>query len=189
MDKTLVIGYGNVDRQDDGAAWHILARLAGKLAGVETASAAPAVNEASDLHHLAGFFDPDLGLELDTPLADLRFVLQLTPETAEMMAAYPRVCFVDAHTQAVAEPIQAAAVIADHRPSAMTHHMTPANCVGICQALYAGLPETMLVSVRGHEFGFSRHLSHATQALIADAVDVIINWIKTPVACLGETPG
>ncbi len=175
MDKTLVIGYGNVDRQDDGAAWHILARLAEKI--------------GKKAHVSAGFLDPDLGLELDTSLADLRFVLQLTPETAEMMAAYSRVCFVDAHTQAVAEPIQAAAVNADHRPSAMTHHMTPANCVGICQALYAGLPETMLVSVRGHEFGFSRHLSHATPALIADAVDVIINWIKTPVACLGETPG
>ncbi len=116
-------------------------------------------------------------------------MLQLTPETAEMMAAYPRVCFVDAHTQAVAEAIQAAAVIADHRPSAMTHHMTPANCLGICQALYAGLPETLLVSVRGHEFGFSRHLSNATQALIADAVELIIKWIKTSVACLGETPG
>ena len=35
MDKTLVIGYGNVDRQDDGAAWHILARLAKQLSELE----------------------------------------------------------------------------------------------------------------------------------------------------------
>ncbi len=29
--KALILGYGNVDRQDDGAAWHILVGLCRKL--------------------------------------------------------------------------------------------------------------------------------------------------------------
>ena len=29
--KTLIIGYGNVDREDDGVGWHILKNLADRI--------------------------------------------------------------------------------------------------------------------------------------------------------------
>ena len=116
-------------------------------------------------------------MELDTPLADLRFVLQLTPELAESMADYERVCFVDAHTQSAAAPLQAETVMPDYHPSAMTHHMSPATCLAICQTVYGKQPQTLLVSVQGNEFGFSRSLSNATQALLEDAQEMIIQII------------
>ncbi|MRR38257.1 hypothetical protein EG829_27125, partial [bacterium] len=85
MKKTLLLGYGNPDRQDDGVAWHVLHALAGRL----------------------GFPAPD-SYEEDFPAAgnpEFRFTLQLTPEMAEEIAAFERICFVDAHTGNIDIPV------------------------------------------------------------------------------------
>ena len=76
--NTLFIGYGNPDRQDDGVAWHILAGIANQL-GLETSPS---------------WEDP----LPSSPEAEFAFYLQLTPELAEDLTSYDRVCFVDAHT-------------------------------------------------------------------------------------------
>jgi Ni,Fe-hydrogenase maturation factor len=82
MQPTLIIGYGNFDRQDDGVAWHVLAEVARRLG-----CAVPLSPEEE--------FPPNGGKP------DFIFELQLTPELAEAIAQYERVCFVDAHTGAV----------------------------------------------------------------------------------------
>ncbi len=158
--KALIIAYGNVDRQDDGIAWHILAELAQRLGG-------------GDL------LDPYLDCEIDTPTADLRYMLQLTPEIAEMMAAYPTVCFLDACASPQPQGFSLTKLSPDYQPSPMTHHMTPETCLSICQALYAHVPQAVLLSVTAYEFGFSRNLSPATQAFIKPAADLVQTWVST----------
>ena len=101
--NTLFIGYGNPDRQDDGVAWHVLAGIASQL-GMEPSTS---------------WEDP---LPC-APEADFAFYLQLTPELAEDLTAYDRVCFVDAHTGKIPENVQMVDVIS--RISNITFHASP----------------------------------------------------------------
>ncbi len=160
LPSTLIIGYGNPDRQDDGLAWHILARLA------------------------AHFNLPGMGPDTDDffPIGhnpDLLFTLQLTPELAETIARYERVGFIDAHTGQIAEDISVQEIKPEFRPSALTHHMTPQTLLSLVENVYHQKPEAVLISIRGYEFGFSRSLSDKASLLAQKAVEDIIAWCKS----------
>lgn len=159
MAKALILGYGNVDRQDDGVAWHILAGLCQKLG-----RPAPASPEDE-------FPSSDSG-------PDLYFLLQLTPELAEVIARYDRVCFVDAHTGSVPDDLHKTVVRPEFQSSPFTHHMTPATCLSFARTIYQKDVEGILVSVRGFEFGFSHELSPETAKLAEQAVEKIYNWLE-----------
>ncbi len=158
MPKTLIIGYGNADRQDDGVAWHVLVGIARRLGRV-----APAAPED-------GFF-PE-GAEID-----LWYVLQLAPEMSEDFAKYERICFVDAHTGNIADEISFQSVEASPAASAFTHHLTPAACLALTRAIYRKTPEAKLLSVRGYQFGFSRELSPETAVLVERAVELLYEFV------------
>jgi hydrogenase maturation protease len=158
LERTLVIGYGNPDRQDDGVAWHILAALAQRLGQPVPVS-----------------IDEEFLLASGTP--DLAFDLQLTPEFAETIAGYQRVCFIDAHTGDIPDEIRVAEVKGEYQASPFTHHLTPASCLAMTHSLYHTNTAAILVSVRGYEFGFSHQLSERTQALVPQAVARIWEWL------------
>jgi hydrogenase maturation protease len=153
-----MIGYGNPDREDDGVAWHILRALIVKL----------------------GLPAPD-SYEDEFPLndqLDFAFYLQLTPEMAEEIAAYERVCFVDAHTGNIPEPVRMIPVESEFQRSPFTHHLTAQSLVSMCATLYQKRPEAVLLSVRGFRFLFTRELSAETTALVPEAVELIEAWLK-----------
>ncbi len=160
MTSTLIIGYGNPDREDDGIAWHVLAEIAQRLDRM-----APDTPEE--------VFMPE-GLE-----PDLWFVLQLTPEMAEVFANYERICFVDAHTGNIPKDIQMEPVSGSPASSAFTHHMTPAACLALVQTLYGAKPEALLLSIRGYQFGFTRKLSARTATLLKPAVERLWGWLES----------
>jgi hydrogenase maturation protease len=157
MLRTLILGYGNFDRQDDGVAWHILAGLNQRLGRnpVET---------------------PDDDFPAGEGMPDLLFVLQLIPELAETCAGYQRVCFVDAHTGALPHDLHQVVLQPAMQASPFTHHLTAETLLSMTQALYGANPKALLVSVRGYEFGFSQELSPRTQALAQEAVQAILRW-------------
>jgi hydrogenase maturation protease len=155
---TLVFGYGNPDRQDDGVAWHVLAALAVRLGRQVPAT-------------LEDEFTPAGG----TP--DLLFDLQLTPEFAEILAGYQRVCFVDAHTGNIPDDIHVIEVKSEFQKSPFTHHLTPSTCMAMAQTLYGCSPEAILVSIRGYEFGFVQSLSVRTRQLAEQASTRIYAWL------------
>ena len=158
MQKTLVIGYGNVDREDDGVAWHVLQKLS--------------VHFGKPVELLdGGTFE-----QLHNP--QLVFGLQLTPEMAESFAGYEHVCFVDAHTGAFEEEVRLAAVDPTYQSSPFTHHLTPETCLNLAQALYGHAPEGIIVSIRGYQFGYSTELSERTAPLVDVAANQIIDWIQ-----------
>lgn len=159
MKPTLVIGYGNPDRQDDGVALLILVRLAHNLGRL-------VLNQPEE-----SFFPSGLN-------PDLWFDLQLLPEMAHTVAGYERVCFIDAHTGQVPEEVQITPLAGCYQPSVLTHHMTPATFLSLCQALNNTTPEAILVSVRGNQFGFSRVLSPQTDRLVDQAAKVIETWMQ-----------
>jgi hydrogenase maturation protease len=157
--KTLIVGYGNADRQDDGVAWHVLSGIARSLGRP--------VPDAPE----EGFF-PE-GQE-----TDLWYTLQLAPEMSEDFARYERICFVDAHTGNIAEEVLLQPVEASQASSAFTHHLTPAACLALTQTLYGKSPEAKLLSIRGYKFGFARELSPETAALAEQAEQVLWDWIQ-----------
>ncbi len=162
LPSTLIVGYGNPDRQDDGLAWHILARLARfyNIAGIEPGS--------------DDFFPTG-----NNP--DLLFSLQLMPEMAETIARYDRICFIDAHTGEIAEDISLQAVTPEYQSSPLTHHMTPQTLISLVATLFDRNPQAVLISVRGFEFGFSRTLSENASQLAQAAFEKIVTWIQAPV--------
>jgi hydrogenase maturation protease len=158
LNRTLVLGYGNPDRQDDGVAWHVLHALAVRLD-------LPAPDSYEEE------FPPNDRL-------DFAFTLQLTPEMAEQIAPYERVCFVDAHTGSIAAEVQLVTVAAQFQQSPFTHHLTAQSLLSMCQTLYEKTPQAALLSIRGHQFEFERQLSTETAALVSEAVQKILGWIK-----------
>jgi hydrogenase maturation protease len=156
----LLVGYGNLDREDDGVAWHILSHLAEKRGAVvrdlDTFDEAP--GDADGLH--------------------LLYTLQLTPELAEVVAGYDAVCFIDAHTGSYAEDVRVAHLEAGFQTSPFTHHMTPETCLALAKSLYGESPKAIVVSVRGYRFGFSRQLSQETAALALEAARRISAWLE-----------
>jgi len=158
MNDTLIIGYGNIDRQDDGVAWHILAEIA-KLHGLEE-------------------FNTENESFRENAWLHLIFELQLTPEMGEMIADYKRVCFVDAHTGNIEGDISFDNIQPEYKPSAFTHHMSPETCLSLAKTLYEREPEALLASVRGYEFEFGDNLSPKTAELAGVCVKKINIWLE-----------
>lgn len=158
MKKLLILGYGNPDREDDGVAWHILRALTIKL----------------------GLSSPE-SYEDEFPefaLIDFAFHLQLTPEMAEEVAFYEYVCFIDAHTGNIPEPVRLTDVESEFQNSPFTHHLTPQSLISMCETIYEKKPDAALLSVLGHRFLFSRELSEETARLVPHAVELIWGWMN-----------
>lgn len=158
--ETLIIGYGNADRQDDGVGWHILKNLAEKIG-----------SEVID--------DPGSPIEIEDETVDLLFILQIFPELAETISHYKRVCFVDAHTADIPEAISWIELQPEYERSPLTHHMSPKTLLSISAIIYGSAPEAILVSVRGFKFQFNRELSPKTAALAQEATQRIWTWVKS----------
>lgn len=154
---TLIIGFGNPDRQDDGVAWHVLVRLA-------------------EYFHLVRPEDGEYEFYPTGSNPDLLFTLQLTPELAETIAAYHRVCFIDAHTGDIAEEMHMEKLASHFQASPLTHHLTPQTLLSLVSTLYRQDPEAILFSLRGYEFEFSHELSAQTGELVPRAVQRIVDW-------------
>ena len=154
----MLIGYGNPDREDDGVAWHILRALTIKL-GLDSPE--------SYEDEFPAF-----------PLIDFAFHLQLTPEMAEDIRTYEHVCFIDAHTGSIPEPVRLIDVESEFQASPFTHHLTPQSLLSMCETIYGARPEAALLSVLGHRFLFSRQLSEETAELVSPAVELIWDWMN-----------
>lgn len=158
MKKLLIIGYGNPDREDDGVAWHILRTLTIKLGLTSPKSYEDEFPEFASI--------------------DFAFHLQLTPEMAEGISGYEYVCFVDAHTGNIPEPVHLINVESEFQASPFTHHLTPQSLLSLCETIYGKKPDAALLSVLGHRFLFSRQLSEETAGLVPQAVDLIWDWLN-----------
>ena len=154
LKDTLLMGYGNPDRGDDGAAFHILRALVRKY-----------TNQDEDL------FSSDI-TQL-TQNTHIFYSLQLLPEYADMIAGYRVVVFIDAHTGEIEEDLRLVKVFADFKYSPFTHHFSPESSLALANSLTSRHPEGWLLSIRGYEFGFNRALSAKTNDLVSRAVHIL----------------
>ena len=148
--KTLIIAYGNRDREDDGAGWHILNQLAHKF-GLETPE-----------------FPGEQVSTADGKLT-LLYLFQLLPEMAEDIGDYEQLIFIDAHNSPSLPNLVFQEVSPNQTHSAFTHHLSAGELLAIAQVLGKKLPSSWMLSVRGFSFRFAEALSPETAELVDQA--------------------
>ena len=153
--RTLVIGYGNIDRADDGVAFCAVNALRRRLGQKILSEDNTGLDE--------------LGAEVDSI-----FLVQLVPEIMDVLAGYHQVIFVDAHVRERLDNLHCAPVSPEFAQSTFTHHMTPAMLLALLELLHCPCPTGHLVSIRGYDFDFHRDLSADTKALVKPAVEYIL---------------
>jgi molybdopterin-guanine dinucleotide biosynthesis protein A len=153
--RTLVIGYGNLDRADDGVAYHVINALRQRL------GQKPLSEDETGLEELGGQTDSIL-------------LTQLTPELIGILADYRQVIFVDAHVHEGVPDLYCTPVSPQTAASAFSHHLTPAVLLALLQAIRHVEPMGEIVSIRGHDFDFHRRLSGATARMVQPAVEHIV---------------
>ncbi len=158
MIRTIIVGYGNIDRSDDGAAFAIINLVRERLA----------YNILK-----AG----DTGLENLNGINDSVFLPQLLPEIMDMLRGYDRIIFVDAHTGEGLDDVNCSRITPQYVSSTFTHHMTPEALLAFLKTIYNHDPEAFLVSIKGYDFDFKRDFSPETEMLLLPACDKILQLL------------
>lgn len=153
MFKTLVIGFGNLDRGDDGAALHVVNRLRQRMGLRALAEGATGTEE--------------IGTQTAV------FIRQLLPELCPEVGGYDRIVFVDAHLPGNRRTLQCEAVRPEPLRSAFSHVLPPGAFLYLVQVVCGRAPEGVVVSLQGHGFDATRALTPATARLVEDAVEKI----------------
>ena len=151
MKRTILLGYGNPDRGDDGVAWHFLHCLLRK-------------------YHKENLDLLDFEVFPLTNSVDIWFNLQLLPETSETIANYDQAIFIDAHTGEIRQDINLQIIEPKYLNSPFTHHITASTVLSLAKSIAGKYPEAWLLSIRGFEFEFDRILSKRTNQLITQAL-------------------
>ena len=155
MTHTLVIGFGNIYRRDDGVALAV-------VNGVRDRLGQPPLEIDDD-----GF--DTLGQDLDTVLLH-----QLVPELAEIVAPYDLIVFVDAHVGSIQEDLREEELQACYKSATVSHQLHPCTLLALIQELYNRTPRGVLLSIRGYDFEFGEGLSEKTAALVPAAVERVL---------------
>ena len=157
--RTLVIGYGNLERADDGVAYHVVNALRQRL-GQEALS--------EDETGLDG-----LGGQMDSV-----WLTQLVPELIHTLSAYQQVIFVDAHVHESAPELYCTPVSPQSAASSFSHYLTPAQLLALLKTILHVELAGYVVSIRAHDFGFGRHLSDAAASMVQPAVEHILQRLS-----------
>jgi hydrogenase maturation protease len=168
--RSLVIGYGNPSRRDDGVALHVL----------------------NELHRRWG--RPGLGLLGDGwedlgGARDTLFLQQLTLELAATVAGYDLLILVDASLTHAQEPVRVEPVTPRYHLAAISHHLDPASLLALARQLYGRAPEALLVSVQGHDFDFGEELSAPAAAAVPEAVERVASLVAAREEAERASPG
>lgn len=161
--RTLIIGFGNPDRQDDGVAWHILESLSDRYGGLSIATC------AADI--LIADFSPG-------SCPALLYQLQLTPELVELFTGFDQIIFIDAQTGETAQGVQVVAIDPVYKSSPLTHHLTPDACMALLRTVYRHSADGILLTIQGSEFGFGSGLSPMTAEYADQAVEILSDILQ-----------
>jgi hydrogenase maturation protease len=163
MPQTLVIGFGNLDRGDDGAALHVVNRLRARMGRQALAEGNTGLEE--------------LGSETAV------FIRQLLPELSPEVDSYDRLVFVDAHLPGNRRLLECETVRPEPLRSTFSHVLPPGAFLWLVQAIYGRVPEAFVVSLQGHSFEVTRELTPATAGLVVDAAEKIWQLLHPNMHC------
>ena len=160
MVRTLVIGYGNLDRCDDGVGYFVVNRFRQRLG-------CPVLST------------DESGLDGLGHAVDAVFIRQLVPELLPEACNYDQLVFVDASVHAQEQGVVCRPIDLLAQSAALTHQLSPPTFLRMLRVLYAKEPVGFLVAIPGFCFDFQRGLSAAT----ACQVDAAVAWVERLVCC------
>lgn len=153
--KTLVVGFGNAYRRDDGVGFVVVNTLRARLGR-------PPLDADDD-----GYGDQ--GHETDTLVLH-----QLVPEMAEHVSAYDLVVFVDAHVGSIPDPVREEQLEVCYRSATVSHQLHPCTVLAMAQEFYGRCPRGVLLSILGRDFEFGEGLSEQTAELVPQVLDRVL---------------
>lgn len=156
--RTLVVGFGNVFRRDDGVGPAVVNALRVRLG-------------RAPLDPQDDGFD-DLGHSVDTIVLH-----QLVPELSETFKDYALLIFVDAHVGNLPADIRVETLDVTYTQPFVSHQIHPSTVLALTQQMYGSAPRAVLLSLRGYDFDFGAGLSAQTAALVEPAVEHILALI------------
>ena len=159
MSRTIIVGYGNIDREDDGVAYRVINALRENL-GQQILE------------------ENDTGLEELGNTPDSIFLPQLLPEIMDTLTDYNRIVFVDAHVGEDRGNFSCTEVVPELGTSSFSHHMTPESILAFLHVLYKHKPQCYLISIRGYAFDFKRSLTPEVENYVNPAVEKILQITK-----------
>lgn len=150
MPRTLIIGFGNPHRQDDGAGPYIA------LAIEQWAKE----NRRNDVTVITAY--------------------QLELEMAEDASTADAVFFCDAHAAHFSRTLEWTDLTPRHTTGFTTHLFTPESLLEIVRRCYGTAPKGVLVSVPGTSFDMGDELTDETKRLADEAVALLKAALKPP---------
>ena len=158
--SSLLIGWGNPLRQDDGLGWQLARQL--------QVQAPPGAWIRAE-HQLL----PELSADL-ARCARVLFVDALP--TAGAALPPPSI------TSVAAAPGRASG-------AGITHHQSPAGLLQLCLALYGQQPPASLLLIPAPQLGFSDQLSAAGQRQLQAALPLAIRWLNAKPQAVAREAG
>lgn len=154
--RALVLGLGNLSRQDDGFGWFAVNQVRARL-GLKP------IDEFDD-----GM--DELGREVDST-----FLPQISSDLADLVAEYDRLVLVDARVGGEMQVYwsEVTPLPRDHS-RLLTHDMLPAELLALSRMLYGKAPRAYVVSVPGVSFDFGTGLSEPMEALLDEAATLCL---------------
>lgn len=172
--RTLVIGYGNPLRSDDGFGWHASRLLAEALAGQDVGAPLVGALEGADTTPAPVISDlrsQNLPVEIIT-------CHQLTPELAERLSHCALAVFLDADAQGASGEIHTRELLPEALPpQAFTHTCTPSGLLASAEQLYGRRPQAFAITVTAQTFDIGETLSPAVAAALPKAVEQAIQLL------------
>ena len=159
MKRTLIAGFGNLFRRDDGLGPVVVNEVRTRIG-------------RNRLEPLDDGFD-DLGHRVDTIVLH-----QLVPELAETIKEYSLLIFVDAHVGTIPEDIREERLSAGFETPFVSHQFRPSTVLALCQQMYGHAPTAVLLSIRGYDFDFGEGLSPQAKQHVIPAADRILTIIE-----------
>ncbi len=167
MKRTLVAGFGNCFRRDDGLGPAVVNAVRARIGR-------PALAPLDD-----GF--DDLSHNVDTIVLH-----QLVPELAETIKDYDLLIFVDAHVGTIPEAMREERLAVAFQAPFVSHQFRPSTVLALSQQMHGRAPVAVLLSLRGYDFDFGEGLSSEAALLVAPAVDRILALIEEETEAMTE---
>ena len=103
---------------------------------------------------------------------------QLTPELAEDVSRTETVIFLDASSNGEPGSVRCEAVFPQLGELHFSHHLAPAEILGLCDRLYSAKPRAFLISIHGECFDHGQELSPTTVHALPQALAEVWRLMK-----------
>jgi len=168
---TLVIGYGNPGRQDDGLGNAFVSELERRLGRSDA--------YRSEEQQLEQQRSDKQSSEIKAPHATrliLESAYQLTVEDSLSICDVNQVVFVDASLN-LDQPYQIETLEAETSPSIGSHTLTPGGVLALAKALYQHCPRAYVVAIKGYAFDdFNEALSEGASKNLDSALEAFEHY-------------